>query len=362
MSIALLASSARAEEPRDSSAEQGDSASPTPAAQWGKGPFEVYDPFVLGELRASPYARSPRPLGPLEIELGVRSVWANSFALADDRDLTDPATGSPLHRLTLDAETRSLDLVARVGLIGRFELGAELRALHWRGGGITDGAIRQYHRTVGFGALGRDQRPNDRYLVTGFEPSGARISFDGHGTALGDAAVSVRGLALEGGDYHPAVALGIRLWIPTASPILEHAHGIADTLSIDASKRLFDLPIFVYVGAAYTYYDQAAVSGLHLTRHRGMYYVGIEWAITSSVSVVAHFWQETRRERKLYRNTSIPYGNFITYVAAGVKVEPIDGLTLELGFLENTVDPNTTADIGLLVNAWFRFGLGSARS
>src|SRR5947207_3288466 len=46
--------------------------------QWGKGLFEIADPYPLADLRAAPHARSPRTLKPLEFELGVKTLWENS--------------------------------------------------------------------------------------------------------------------------------------------------------------------------------------------------------------------------------------------------------------------------------------------
>jgi hypothetical protein len=322
------------------------------SVQWGKGPFEVSDKFVLGELRLEPYARSPKTLEPAHVELGVRGVWENSWGWADD-----DRTGA--HRLTLDDESRDLDLVARVGVFPRVELGAELETLHWRGGGILDPMIAEYHRTFGIGQLHRNKRPRNAYFVGAVENGGSVVSLPGQLTGLGDGAVSARVLALEGGDLYPAVALTLRAWVPVSNRHFDHARGSAETLSVDLSKRVFDWPFFVYASGAYTYYDECTVAGLHETRHRFFGAVGLEWEINSVLSLVVHFWQETRRDRKLYQHTTIPYGNFIQYIPFGLKIAPTEGLRIEIGGLENGIDPNTSGDFGFLLNVWYEFDAGS---
>jgi hypothetical protein len=354
----VLASGVRAEDPpqarKTPSSWLVEEPASEPKPQWGLGPFEIYDPFILADLRAAPYARSPRTLAPMGLELGLRGTWENSFGIADDSVLRDPTTGGPLRRFTLDAETRTLDLVARYGIIPRVELGAELRAVDWRGGGILDAMVRQWHRTFGIGTLGRDLVRNNSFTVQSLDADGRRFELPNKGTFLGDAAATLRVLALEGSDVVPAVALSARLWLPTASPGSRHASGTAETFQVDASKRLGNLPLIIYAGGGYTYYDQTSLRGLELERHRGMYYAGFEWEITDGLSFVVHFWQESPRERALFRRSAIPYGNYITYIAGGFKLEPVEGFVLELGILENGIDPNTTGDIGFLFNIWYR--------
>jgi hypothetical protein len=331
-------------------------------AQWGRGPLEVADPFILAELRSAWYARSPRIAKHLELEVGLRAVWENSYGWLDDDTLRLPgSTNQFVHRATLDAETRTFDLVARFGILDRVELGVDFRAAHWRGGGVMDGMVRQFHRSFGIGSLDREQRPNDAYLVAGVEPDGSAFNLKGRGTrGPGDTTLSARVLAFEGSDYLPAVTLGARVWLPTAQQGLDHADGLAETLTIDLSKRLGDLPLILYAGGAYSYYDDCRIQGLQLTRNRGAYYVGIEWEIYSRLSFVVHFFQETPRERQLWRRGQLTYGNYVMYVAAGFKFEPIDGLTLEFGFLENGIDPNTSGDVGFLFNLWWRWGVAGA--
>jgi len=325
-------------------------------AQWGMGPFEVRDPSVLGELRAAPMARSPRTLKPFELELGLRQTQESTYVYADSTSRS--AGGERQHRLTVDGETRDTHIVFRMGVLPRIELGAELDAVHYQGGGYLDGLITSFHKTVGMGTLRRDMEPRHSWIVQGTQSDGRAVSFGATGTGVGDLVLTPRVLLLEGGDYYPAVAVTLSLWVPTASSRFEHAHGTAETVSLDASKRLGQLPIVLYFGGAYTYYDQTNVGGLELTRHRFMGYGGFEVEITRRVSLVTHFWQETMREKKLYRGTDIPKGNIIQYIASGVKVSPVQGLRIEIGALES-FNKSAGGDFGFLANLWLDFGSGA---
>jgi hypothetical protein len=323
--------------------------------QWGLGPFEVRDPSILGQLRAAPMARSPRTLEPGVMEVGVRETQESTFQYADDSKLTDHE-GNAIHRLTVDGETRDTHLVFRMGVLPRIELGAELDAVHYQGGGFLDGLIRSFHQAMGMNTMRRDRVGSHSWDVAVSEPGGHEVQLN-RGTGVGDAYLSSRFLVTEGSDYVPAVSLTLSVWVPTASSQLQHAHGTAETLSLDASKRIGRLPIVLYFGAAFTYYGQAAVDGLHMTRERAMGYFGFEWELTDRVSLVTHFWQESRSMRKLYRDTDSQKGNEIQYIASGIKVVPVPGVRIELGALES-FDKSAGGDFGFLANVTVEFGMG----
>ena len=300
-------------------------------------------------------ARSPRTLEPGVIEVGLRQTQESTFQYADDTMARDQ-NGEALHRLTVDGETRDTHLVFRMGVLPRIELGVELDAVHYQGGGFLDGLIRSFHQAMGMNTMRRDHVPAHSWIVEVSEPNGRTISFQ-RGTGIGDAYLSPHVLVTEGSDYIPAVSLTLSLWVPTASTQFQHAHGLAETLSLDASKRIGSLPIVLYFGSAFTNYDQAAVHGLHMTRERFMGYFGLEWEMTSRVSLVTHFWQESRSERKLYRDTDSVKGNEIQYIASGIKFVPIPGVRIEVGALES-FDKSAGGDFGFLANVWIDFGMG----
>lgn len=318
------------------------------ARSWGRGPFEVRDPYLLALSRLSPWMRSPEVLAHGEVGLALRGVWVNSYAFARGR-------------YVIDGELRQLQAVARLGLFDRIELGLVL-PYEWRGGGVMDGFIEDFHDAFGIGEMERDQRPRDRYLVAGVERDGSTFQHDHRGYGLSDLVVEARGQLHDGAGILPAATVTTRLRLPTGRRKFELSDGVDATLQLDVSERFG--PVIVYVSAAYTYHAKARVDGLEVHRHRGMLGAGFEVELGPYVSLVAHAWTETPRETALWEDARTqppgasgepPYGNLVSYVAFGFKLEPVDGLLIELGGLENIVDPEVTADFGLLGNVSYRF-------
>ncbi|MCO5169358.1 MAG: DUF3187 family protein [Planctomycetes bacterium] len=322
---------------------------PPPLPQWGRGPLEVRDPFILSLSRLSPWARSPAISPHLGGEVGVRGVWANSYAFADDR-------------YVLDAEVRQLWAYARVGGWDRVELGLHL-PYEWRGGGVMDGFIEGFHSAFGLPDMDRDRRPRDRFLVTGVQRDGSVFSLDHPGYGFSDLIVEPRVLLYQGDALLPAASLTARLRLPTGRRKFQLSDGVDASIALDLSKRLGTLPLVAYATLAYTYHAHAHVGGLRLARHRFLASIGLEWEITPLVSLVVHTWLETPNVRGLYDDPPPPgagpaklsFGNYVSYVAVGFRAEPLPGLLVDLGILENILDPETTADFGVLANVAYRF-------
>lgn len=332
--------------PTDAAAERGEDAAPP---QWGRGPLEVRDPFVLSLSRLSPWARSPGVAPHGGVEVGLRGVWANSYGFARDR-------------YVLDGEVRQLWAYVRVGAWDRLETGLYL-PYEWRGGGVMDGFIEGFHQAFGIPDMDRDERPRDRWLVAGVQDDGTVFSYEHPGYGFSDLIVEQRAMVTRGDDRLPAVTATLRLRLPTGRPKFDLSSGVDASLALDVSKRLGRLPLVAYATLAYTYHAHARVDDLLLARHRFMASVGFEWEILPALSFVTHFWVETPNVRDLYDDPPPPgageadlkFGNYVTYVAVGFKAEPLPGLLVDLGILENVVDPETTADFAVLMNVAYRF-------
>ena len=338
----------------DPSAEQERPASPDPQEglvhdpseaskpQWGRGPFEVSDPYILALYRARPWATSPEVLPHLKGSISLRGVWSNSYAFERNR-------------MAIDAETRNVFFTARFGIGDRFQAGVHVD-YQWRGGGVLDGFIEGFHDAFSLPQADRGRRPRDRYLVAGLQADGATFQLDHAGYGLGDLVLEGRGQVTKGSALLPALTGTLRIRLPTGSGKFELSDGIDWTLGLDASKRIGESDFVLYAGASYTYHDERLIDGLELSRHRGFFYVGGEWEIVPRLSFVVHVWIESKRETLLWAEragvppTKILVGNWITYVAGGFKFEPLDGLTFELGAMENMIDPEVTADWTMMFN------------
>ncbi len=306
------------------------------------------DPYILATLRARPWARSPQVLEHLQVEAAARGAWANSW-------------GYEAGRYRIDAETGHLDLVLRLGLLDRIELGL-LVPVEVRGGGALDGFLEGFHDLFGLPQADRKVVSRDRYEVAGLEEDGEPYALAARGAAFADLTLEGRALLTRGGPRLPALTLTGRLRLPTGRRAFGYADGVDATLQLDASKRLGDLPVVLYTSLAYTHYGDTRAAGLTLARHRLYFSIGGEWELLPTLSLVAHAWIESRRELRAFDEPAprpsnyhgLLVGNWVTYIAVGFKWRPLPWLGLEAGLLENVVDPDTTSDVAFLVGATFR--------
>ena len=324
---------------------------PAPLAQYGLGPFEARDPYLLAYLRASPRARSPEVLEHLEVQVRLEGLWSNSYVFQRNRTV-------------IDGETRTLAAGIRLGLFDRFEVGLRL-PYQWVGGGVLDSFVEEFHSTFGFPGADRSQRPKDRFLIAGTQSNGQVYRADTDGYGLGDMTTSGRVQLVQGDAELPAITLSLHLRLPTASADFRRSDGIDATWQLDLSKRVGELPVWLYTGASYTYHAQARIDGLRLRRHRGHFHFGLELQPFGPIlALVGQLWIETPRETRLWKTSSNPAIadpeletiNVVSYAAFGVKSEILPGLVLELGVVQNLADPDITADITGLLNVTWRFG------
>jgi len=301
--------------------------------EWGRGPFELRDPYLLALPRLSPWMRSPEVLAPGEVEVRLSGVWANSFVLESSYEV--------------DGEARVFLGSVRLGIAPRVEVGLGL-PWEWRGGGVMDSHIESFHDRFGFGQQGRGERPRDRYRVAGRARDGAAFEHDGEGDGFGDLVPEVRFELLRGGGWVPALTATLRLRIPTAASALATSRRPDASLALDASKRLG--PVILYATAAYTYAGETRLDGLELERHRVLVGGGIEVELAGWASLIGQLQVESPRER-LLRSDLEP----VAYVVFGVKVSPVERLTLEVGAIENVLFHDASADFGVLATVAYRF-------
>lgn len=318
--------------------------------QWGRGPFEVSDLFLLSLNRLSPWARSPETLGHLEVEAGVQMNWVNTWMIGTDRVL-------------IDGESRQLTPWVRVGLFDRIELGIRL-PFEWRGGGQLDGFIEAFHGVFGLPNGDRGNFDSNRFRVTGVQSDGTTVSRNRTGTGWGALVTEARALLTEGEGLIPAAAATLRLRFPTGRRSFDFANGVDASIGLDLSWRLGrNAPVILYSGFAYLYHGRRRVGSLVLNRNRGFFYLGLEVEVFDWMSIVAHGWVESKRELRLFKDSRLPgvpdaglaVGEYVSYISGGLKFEPVDDLMVEVGILQNLADPEITADFGVLFNVRYRF-------
>lgn len=143
-----------------------------------------------------------------------------SIALAWSNTVNLPSTDR--EQLHVDEETAEVDLRA-TWRRDRWLAAVEL-PLAWRGGGILDGVIDDFHRLIGFNGGDRQYVPSNAYRIA-YHATGAPGVVVARGGALGDVPVEVGRLLHESAGTELALWAGLKL--PTGSR--DHATGSGAT-------------------------------------------------------------------------------------------------------------------------------------
>ncbi len=165
-------------------------------------PFYVRNQSPLVQIFGLPPATGGRLAAP------GRTVGLLATDLASH--FTHSAAGN--ESLLFDGESYRFTLALRHGLGERFEVGAELPYLMYRGG-FLDSFIIHWHDFFGFPQNGRDQAPNNRLLFSYTDDGKERLHLQRNAEGIGD-------LRLTGGwqiwrQERSALALRASLKLPT---------------------------------------------------------------------------------------------------------------------------------------------------
>jgi hypothetical protein len=327
-------------------AEEGDEALPVSAPalpEWGRGPVDVQDPWILMTFPGLARAASPAILNPGEMQIGLREVLANDFVYSNQG------------QRIIQGETHDTFLAGRIGLTRGVELGVELLD-RWSGGGFLDHFVESFHNTFELPNADRDLRPRNVFLVADTSPQG-RPYFVYQGSSLGAVELDTRVALLEGGDGAPAVTLGARLRLPLNSQRYHGSTpGLEQSVFLDLSKRVSGLPLVAYGGLGYVHTGGKGLGGIDIVENRGMVWLGLEWEIASPVSLVMHAWYETPFEKNELTGVDFSSHRAIVYCAIGIRAEPVSGLTIDIGLLENLLGLDYTADVAFMASITLRFG------
>lgn len=324
-------------------ADAGETEAERELPAWGRGPIEVQDPWLQLTYPGLARASSPAVLEPGEIRVGLRDVWSNDFAV------------QPSAYRVIDGETHDVTLSGRIGAWPRIELGVDVIERS-ASGGTLDRFIEGFHRALELPDADRSLRPRNAFLLLGDTPRGRPFRITG-GAESSAIELGARVLLLDGAEHGVALTLGTRLRIPLdPGKWRGSTPGFEKSISLEASKRVLDLPLVAYFGVSYVHVGGAGLGGTDLIEHHGMTWIGLEWEIAPRASIVAHLWYETPRDRDARDKLDFATSRTIAYVAFGVRVEPIDGLLIDVGAVENLLGLDVTTDVSFMISIAFRFG------
>lgn len=298
----------------------------------GRGLLDLRDPMPFAGLHLQ------LPLDTLEVmnagqgKFELSLSWANSFLLEDT--------------FVVDAETYRLTFGGWYALSDDFYVGAEV-PVHARDSGVLDPVIDSFHNAFNFGEGDRSLRGRNEYEISIHEPGGAVAELD-RGVGLGDLVLKSHWNVHPGARWYPAVSLEGLMGLPTSTSDFGSS-GVDVGLALGFSKNVFD-GLYLYAVLGGTYFTDSTTQGIHYEREGYQAVVGAEINLGKRVSLVLQSMNYTpllERPTLLNRKRN--------YVAGGLKVEYLDGFTLDLSIVENLYPFTSSADIGLATNLGFKF-------
>lgn len=291
-----------------------------PLRNWGRGPFEIEDPFPLALLHSHFLAQSPE-VG----EQGLASIEA-SFMWTN----TSNSRGGSYR---IDAETRVLRLQGSYVLFENFELSLSLPIV-WRGGGILDSPIYEWHEFFGMSQGARPAFPRRGFELQGRNDDGSRFSIARQGTAFGDASVGFKHLLYDK-EYAWSMMGDLRL--PTGAD--DYGQDATDLTVGTLFSRRFD-SFVAYLGGGYLFYGDENTSGVEFRQNRfagfltGEYEAFQAWSFILTLDLHSGLLK------------SVPdFPDYQFYIDVGAKVDVQETTTLEFALRENLGHQDSTADV-----------------
>jgi hypothetical protein len=301
-----------------------------------RGPSEIRDEHVLAQPRLTLPATSPWTTRAGGWSFEVAALWSNSFSW--DQDV--PGVTPGYRAYLLDGETLTLDTTVRRGL--RPDLDVSLRVpIRWRGGGIMDGLIDTWHRTLGLPDGGRPYFPRNAFEVEGATIGGGHFDWDEQtGTGLGDVELSGRWRFYDGGESATSLAAVGRVSLPTGSgPFAGNGFGGAGQLVL-AAPVVRRLELYAALGA--TAQEPGPVRGVEYRPLRVHGSLAFEWRPWRRLSLLA----ETNAASRLVANIArYPGTHWLLNVTGRIDVGR--RTRLDLGFTENIKNQLSTTDFAL---------------
>ncbi len=300
------------------------------AAPFGQGPIPLGDQLPLALVHSSFKPESPETVAQDKWAMRLAGTWTNTLA-------TEGAD------YLIDGESGLFELDTRYGLSQDWEVGIGLE-LQARGGGILDHPIDQFHDAFSLPQGSRDDFPEDELVFAGANSDGTSFLIDDSGVELGDSTLRAKYKVFE--SQTAALSALLTLRIPTAT------HATFGQDSIDAQLGAlgsYDLGgSWGYAGAAYTYFADTEMRGVHYVRHHGAAFVGWEYPLSDALA----FLTAIKYESKLIEDL-IQFPDLSVYWDFGLKYRVSGDNTLEFLLRENPSPGRGTADVSFL------FGIGT---
>ncbi len=275
---------------------------------WLRGPIELSNqyPVSFGHLSITPEKASLLPEETIEVK--ATASWSSTLSFKDT--------------LVADAESRELRIGANYGYSNYFEYGFELPLL-WRGSGILDHTINQWHETFGLPKNSRDNVSDDEFFFAGYDETG--------GTRFGSPIVSAKvSLVPEilSSDFAVTLPIGSSAYSGDSADF---------RFQLLANKQWERFGI--YAGASYSYIGNTSGSELLLTRHNPGGFLYLDYLLIDYIVLNIGFLTTKTPVDKALGVSNMQY-----YVDFGAVISLAESAAFEFLLRENPINGDDSTD------------------
>ncbi|MCX7819126.1 MAG: DUF3187 family protein [Kiritimatiellae bacterium] len=250
-----------------------------------------------------------------------------------------------LHRqdaYLMDGEWFAADVTLTRAVSENFRLSVGLPIIG-RSGGVGDGAIEWFHRTVRIGNANREDFPRNRFRIRFTGPDGRTFEDDDESWGIGDVPVFATLVHRSRAARGPVLFAHLGLTLPTGRQ--RRLEGLGNPLwggSLLAFQRLGRSRWVVYGGGSFTHAPARRLAGIELRSEELSALTGVRFDLTDRTALLAQYLLTSPVARR-YHTFSEPAHE----VQLGVKHRLREGLVIEVALVENVFRFSNSADVGV---------------
>lgn len=292
------------------------------------GPIRITNPYPLQQLHSSWAPRPTLVSAGSDTNFEMRWGWSNTALLRDS------------YRVDVESHNLELDLVQP--LSERLEVGLRLPML-WRGSGIADDFIDNWHSMFGLPRGDRNDMPEDDYNISGLQSNGQNFGLLQEGFGFGNLSLSAAYLLSAETNSAPAFALNIEAGLPGASD--GYGHSGIDLLSgLLLSKSYHDWAW--YAGLAGVHFSEAETEEIFFRKNHLESFAAMEYLALEKLSVLFSLHGSSRLMDKLPEHP-----DYFLYLDVGLRYSLSAGSSVALALRENPGAGEGSADVTTIL-AW----------
>lgn len=288
-------------------------------------PLSFSNEFPLNQVHLSARVEAPRMEKEKEISIEGKFLWTNSFVLEES--------------YIIDAESRKFSLDINLPMGENTDLSLELPMI-WRGGGVLDSVIKNWHEFFDLPEGKRESVPDDQYAVEGINENGERFSLSDQGSSLGN--FVLRATHAVWRDDEQLLALRASASLPTSTKTFGH-RGMDGELSLLYGWSIASWKLFSGAGMFFYYDDSIGGVEYEPLHPEGFVGAGYEFSRNFMLQTALYGGQQSAKD--------IPeLPSYFLYLDVAAKVRLSSDLVFSLGLRENPAPHEGTADVTFLLS------------